>query len=347
MPSLARSEPVTADGASDPRARLRDIIAARSFRLGQMFRLVSGVESNVYFNMKPTMFDPEGAALMARLVVERLAAAGASAVGGLEMGAVPIVAAATVQSQLAGRPIQGFFVRKKAKEHGAKLRIEGLAAGESLKAKRVAIIDDVCTTGGSALSAIDEVRAEGGEIVLVLAIVDREEGAERLDARARPRLRRALPRARVHPGGLRAPAAGDPLSLGALRPRFEASQRRAASHDQPGAPMTIQRIEPGPRMSQAVIHGNTVYLAGQVARNAAGQERHRADEGHAVDHRRLLAQAGTDKSKLLSANIWLSDMAKFNEMNAVWDGWVSPGNTPARATVEAKLASPQYTSRSW
>ena len=142
-----------------------------------MFRLVSGVESNVYFNMKPTMFDPEGAALMARLVVERLAAAGVTAVGGLEMGAVPIVAAATVQSQLAGRPIQGFFVRKKAKEHGAKLRIEGLAAGESLQAKRVAIIDDVCTTGGSALSAIDEVRAEGGEIVLVLAIVDRRRRA--------------------------------------------------------------------------------------------------------------------------------------------------------------------------
>src|SRR5215203_6698046 len=122
MPSLARSEPATAHAAADPRARLRDIIAARSFRLGQMFRLVPGVESNVYFNMKPTMFDPEGAALMARLVVERLAAAGVNAVGGLEMGAVPIVAAATVQSQLAGRPIQGFFVRKKAKEHGARLR---------------------------------------------------------------------------------------------------------------------------------------------------------------------------------------------------------------------------------
>jgi orotate phosphoribosyltransferase len=179
MPSLARSEPATAH-AADPRARLRDIIAARSFRLGQMFRLVSGVESNVYFNMKPTMFDPEGAALMARLVVERLAEARIDAVGGLEMGAVPIVAAATVQSQLAGCPIRGFFVRKKAKEHGARLRIEGLAAGESLQAKRVAIIDDVCTTGGSALSVIDEVRAEGGEIVLVLAIVDRDEGAERL-----------------------------------------------------------------------------------------------------------------------------------------------------------------------
>src|SRR3954453_3390377 len=179
MPEPARSE------AQDPRcavdrARLRDIIAARSFRLGQMFRLVSGVESNVYFNMKPTMFDAQGAALMARLVVDRLARAEVELAGGLEMGAVPIVAAATALSGLSGTPIQGFFVRKKAKEHGARLRVEGLAPGETLPRKRIAIVDDVCTTGGSALAAIEEVREAGGEVVLVLAIVDREEGAERL-----------------------------------------------------------------------------------------------------------------------------------------------------------------------
>lgn len=176
MPSLARTEASPAVLPTD-RARLKDIIAARSFRLGEMFRLVSGVESNVYFNMKPTMFDPEGAALMAKLVVERLAQADVEAVGGLEMGAVPIVAAATMQSHLAGRPIRGFFVRKKAKEHGARLRIEGLGRDETLAGRRVAIIDDVCTTGGSALQAIEEVRAAGGEVVLALAIVDREEGA--------------------------------------------------------------------------------------------------------------------------------------------------------------------------
>jgi orotate phosphoribosyltransferase len=178
MPTLARNEVFTVPVSSSDRERLKEIIAARSFRFGQLFRLVSGVESNVYFNMKPTMFDPGGSALMAKLVVERLARADVDAVGGLEMGAVPIVAAATMQSQLAGRPVQGFFVRKKAKEHGARLRIEGLAADETLKSKRVAIIDDVCTTGGSALAAIEEVREAGGEIVLVLAIVDREEGAE-------------------------------------------------------------------------------------------------------------------------------------------------------------------------
>jgi enamine deaminase RidA (YjgF/YER057c/UK114 family) len=106
--------------------------------------------------------------------------------------------------------------------------------------------------------------------------------------------------------------------------------------------MSIQRFETGPRMSQAVVHGNTVYLAGVVANKAAGesvtkqtQEILSIIDGH-------LAKAGSDKSKLLSANIYITDMKNFAEMNAVWDGWVSQGNTPARATVEAKLAAPQY-----
>ena len=106
--------------------------------------------------------------------------------------------------------------------------------------------------------------------------------------------------------------------------------------------MSIQRFETGPRMSQVVVHGNTVYLAGVVAGKAAGesvtkqtQEILSIIDGH-------LAKAGTDKSKLLSANIYITDMKNFAEMNAAWDAWVSPGNTPARATVEAKLAGPQY-----
>ena len=107
--------------------------------------------------------------------------------------------------------------------------------------------------------------------------------------------------------------------------------------------MTIQRIEPGARMSGAVAYGDTVYLAGQVARNAAGKSvtEQTKDILGIIDG--LLAKAGTDKSKLLSANIWLSDIATFNEMNAVWDAWVVPGNTPCRACVESKLAAPQYT----
>ena len=106
--------------------------------------------------------------------------------------------------------------------------------------------------------------------------------------------------------------------------------------------MTIQRIEAGPRMSQAVVHGDTVYLAGIVANTTAGesvtkqtQEILSIIDGH-------LKKAGTDKSKLLTTTIYITDMKTFAEMNAVWDAWVSPGNTPARATVEVKLAAPKY-----
>lgn len=107
--------------------------------------------------------------------------------------------------------------------------------------------------------------------------------------------------------------------------------------------MTIQRFETGPRMSQAVVHGNTVYLAGQVAQRAGGKSvtEQTRDILETID--KLLAVAGTDKSKLLSAQIYLTDIATFGEMNKVWEAWVIPGRTPARATVEAKLAAPEYT----
>jgi enamine deaminase RidA (YjgF/YER057c/UK114 family) len=105
--------------------------------------------------------------------------------------------------------------------------------------------------------------------------------------------------------------------------------------------MTIERIKVGPRMSQAVIHGDTVYIAGQVAddtgADVAGQTRQILAK---IDS--LLAEAGTDKSKLLSANVWLSDISTFERMNAVWDEWVTPGNPPARACVESKLARPEF-----
>ncbi|MCM0021982.1 MAG: RidA family protein [Tagaea sp.] len=105
--------------------------------------------------------------------------------------------------------------------------------------------------------------------------------------------------------------------------------------------MSIKRLKPGPRMSQAVIHGSTVYLAGQVASDPVPDVKKQTQQILAeIDA--LLAAAGTDKTKLLSANIWLSDIRTFADMNSVWDGWVSAGNTPARATVEAKLAGPQY-----
>lgn len=107
--------------------------------------------------------------------------------------------------------------------------------------------------------------------------------------------------------------------------------------------MTIKRFETGPRMSQAVVHGDTVYLAGQVAQRAGGRSvtEQTRDILETID--KLLAGAGSDKSKLLSAQIYLTDIGTFGEMNKVWESWVSPGNTPARATVEAKLAAPEFT----
>ncbi|MBL8705447.1 MAG: RidA family protein [Rhodospirillales bacterium] len=103
--------------------------------------------------------------------------------------------------------------------------------------------------------------------------------------------------------------------------------------------MSIKRHNTGPRMSQAVEHGNTVYLAGLTADDKTQDVKGQTKQILAkIDA--LLKAAGTDKSKLLSANIWLTDIATWSQMNEVWDAWVSPGNTPARATVEAKLAAP-------
>jgi enamine deaminase RidA (YjgF/YER057c/UK114 family) len=106
--------------------------------------------------------------------------------------------------------------------------------------------------------------------------------------------------------------------------------------------MKIERHDVAARMSKVVAHGDTVYLAGIVADAAKGKSVTEQTRDILVQIDGLLAKAGTDKSRLLSTNIWLTDMATFAEMNAVWDGWVSPGNTPARATVEAKLAAPEY-----
>ncbi len=105
--------------------------------------------------------------------------------------------------------------------------------------------------------------------------------------------------------------------------------------------MTIERHKVGARMSQAVAHGQTVYLAGQVADTPGADIGQQTREVlRKIDE--LLAAAGTDNSKLLSATIWLADMGHFAEMNAVWDAWVSPGDTPGRACVEARLAAPHW-----
>ncbi len=106
--------------------------------------------------------------------------------------------------------------------------------------------------------------------------------------------------------------------------------------------MSIKRIGVGPRMSAAVIHGNVVYLAGQVPNKTAdaGVQEQTAEVLAIIDA--ILAQAGTEKSKILSASIFLPNIADFAEMNIAWEAWASKGNTPARATIEARLANPKY-----
>ncbi|BAV64464.1 RidA family protein [Sphingobium cloacae] len=104
--------------------------------------------------------------------------------------------------------------------------------------------------------------------------------------------------------------------------------------------MAIQRLDTGPRMSQAVIHGDTIYLAGQIA--APGQDVATQTQGALAQVDALLARAGSDKNHLLSATIWLADMADFAAMNEVWDAWLEGVEAPARATGEAKLATPDY-----
>ena len=105
--------------------------------------------------------------------------------------------------------------------------------------------------------------------------------------------------------------------------------------------MTIQRFEVGPRMSQAVVHRGIAYLAGIVADEAVPSVGDQTRQILAkID--RLLAAVGSDKTHLLKASIWLTDIRRFDEMNAVWEAWVAQGHTPARATVEARLAGPGY-----
>ena len=105
--------------------------------------------------------------------------------------------------------------------------------------------------------------------------------------------------------------------------------------------MTIKRLHAGPRMSQVVIHNGVAYLAGQVAKDP---DKNVTDQTRQVlaTIDSLLAEAGSDKSRILSATIYLADMGEFAAMNAVWDAWVPAGSTPARATVEASLATPKY-----
>ncbi len=171
--------------SDDERARLLALIAEKSFNRadeGGGFELASGSTSTFYFDMKPSLLDPEGAALIGAAILDRLAETEFDAIGGMAVGAIPIVAAVCALSWPA-RPIPAFFVRKDVKERGLARAIEGNIAENS----RVVLVEDVTTTGGSVLKAVDAVEARGCTVVLVLTLVDRCEGAgAALDARDIP-----------------------------------------------------------------------------------------------------------------------------------------------------------------
>lgn len=160
---------------------MRDIINEKSFSYGDEIKLSSGLVSRLYFDMKPTMLDAEASYLIAKEILALLSD-DVDFVGGLEMGAVPIVAALCPVSFLEKRPVSAFFIRKKAKKHGVRKLIEGIGRDVNLAGKNVVLVDDVTTTGKSMISALDAVVAAGGEISQVISIVDREEGAVELFA---------------------------------------------------------------------------------------------------------------------------------------------------------------------
>jgi orotate phosphoribosyltransferase len=159
----------------DRKKKLRDIIAAKSFSRGGDFKLASGQSSGFYFDMKPTVMDPEGARLAAELILEAVAGEDLDCVGGMAVGAVPIVAAVAMASSGTDRPLPGFLVRKEVKERGTEKQVEG----NMVKGGKVLIVEDVTTTGGSSMQAIEAVKREGnGTVPIVVTIVDRLQGAE-------------------------------------------------------------------------------------------------------------------------------------------------------------------------
>ena len=165
-----------APGRTSHRDELFELIRARSFGRGKIM-LASGRESDFYFDLRPTTLHPAGATCVGELICEMLEGTNVEFVGGLEAGAIPIATAVAIASRRRGENIQAFFVRKKAKDHGAKKLVEGLPKGETLNGRNVVIVDDVMTTGGSSVQAIEAVREDGANILLVLTIVDRLEGA--------------------------------------------------------------------------------------------------------------------------------------------------------------------------
>ncbi|MEM8935500.1 MAG: orotate phosphoribosyltransferase [Pseudomonadota bacterium] len=158
------------------RDHLKEIIRTRSFSEGEVKTLASGRTSAFYFNMKRTMAMPDGIYAIASLMLDEIENEPCDYVGGLAMGAVPLVTAVSLASWERDRALQSFWIRKETKEHGTRDRIEGLELDE-LRGKTAIMLEDVTTTGGSVMNAIEEARENGVIVSTVITIVDREEGA--------------------------------------------------------------------------------------------------------------------------------------------------------------------------
>lgn len=153
---------------------LIDMLCRKSFQYSQqpVFKLVSGRMSHFYVNCKPTTLNPRGMFLVGHLLYERLQGASVTAVGGLTFGADPVAFAAAFASELGQNPIKAFSIRKTQKDHGIVKWVEG----DVQKGERIAIVDDVATTGGSTITAIERARSEGLDVVTAVVLVDRQEG---------------------------------------------------------------------------------------------------------------------------------------------------------------------------
>ena len=168
----------------EQRRELRDVIRQKSLRTGD-FTLSSGKKSSYYLDCRMTTLDPRGALLIARLILERIRTHNiqAHAIGGMTMGADPIATAVAVVSGLEGKPISAFIVRKETKGHGTQRAIEGY---DGKSGSRVIVVDDVCTTGGSILTAAEKVEQSGYQVAAAFCVVDREEGGTELIAKKYP-----------------------------------------------------------------------------------------------------------------------------------------------------------------
>jgi orotate phosphoribosyltransferase len=153
--------------------RLKEIILEKSFQYSEepVFKLAYAGRSNFYFNCKTTVQDPEAIEIIARLIFERIKNLDVSAIGGLEVGAIPISIAVTLLSQQEGKPTKSFFIRKEMKGHG----VQDLIAGELKLGERVVVVDDVITTGKSTIQAIEAIEQIGAKVQKVIILVDREE----------------------------------------------------------------------------------------------------------------------------------------------------------------------------